>query len=108
LVDLMTGLTFPIYVLEKDDGSAFEYPTLVAMQQHLEAIDVENDEYKAWDAEGRCLELSVGEPESVWLKIVPTKGQASKKEFAALRDRAERRTECEPLSQRLRRWFGRS
>jgi len=33
---------FPVYVFEKDDGSVFEFPTLNAIQQHLEAIDVEN------------------------------------------------------------------
>jgi hypothetical protein len=100
---------FPVYVFEKDDGSVFEFPTLNAIQQHLEAIDVENGEYEAWDADGRCLELSVGGPKSEWLKIVSTDRQAPEAEFAALRQKAEKRREFEPyepLSRRLRRWFG--
>ncbi|MBI3645348.1 MAG: hypothetical protein HY233_05235 [Acidobacteriales bacterium] len=107
----MSELKFPIYVLEKDDDSVFEFSTIVAIQQHLEAIDVENGEYTAWDADGRCLKLSVGQPKSEWLKVIPAEGEAIAKEFTALKDRAEKRTEYppyEPLSKRIRRWFGRS
>jgi hypothetical protein len=94
---------------EKDDGSVYEFPTLAAMRQHLEAIDVENGEYEAWDAVGRCLELSVGVSKSEWLKIVPTDRQASEFDFRALREKAERRGEFEPsdpLPRRVRRWIG--
>jgi hypothetical protein len=100
---------FPVYVFEKDDGSVFEFPTLNAIQQHLEAIDVENGEYEAWDADGRCLDLSVGGQKSEWLKIVSTDRQAPEAEFAALKEKAEKRKEfepLEPLSKRLRSWIG--
>lgn len=104
----MDNFSFPVFVREKDDDSVMEFPTLTAMQGYLEAIDVENGEYEAWDAQGRCLELGVGKLKSEWLKIILTEGQASEEEFSALRDRAERRTEYEPLSKRIRRWVGRS
>jgi hypothetical protein len=102
----MSDLAFPVFVREKDDDSVMEFPTRVAMQGYLEAIDVENNEYEAWDSCGRCLELSVGKPKSEWLKMVLTEGQASEREFALLKNRAEKRTAYEPLSRRLRRWFG--
>src|SRR5258705_4727122 len=105
----MTGLKFPIYVLERDDDSVFEFPTIVAIQQHLEAVDVENDEYAAWDAEGRCLKLSIGERKTDWLEVIPVESRALEKDFVALTDRAQKRAEYpppEPLSKRVRRWFG--
>lgn len=98
----------PVYVFEKDDGSAFEFPSVMAIQQHLEAIDVENGEYEAWDASGHCLELGVGGPKSDWLKIVLTDRQAPEAEFTTLKERAEKRREFaprEPLSRKVRRWF---
>jgi hypothetical protein len=39
------------------------------MQRYLERIDVENNEYAAWDPNGHPLSLIVQEP--AWLKIVP-------------------------------------
>jgi hypothetical protein len=105
----MARPVFPIYVFEKDDGSVFEFPALNAMQQHLEAIDVENGEYEAWDAVGRCLDLSVGLPKSEWLKIVSTDRQASEADFLAIREKSEKRKEFEPsdpLPRRVRRWIG--
>ena len=103
----MSVLEFPVFVHEKDDDSVMEFPNLAAMQGYLEAIDVENGEYEAWDARGRCLELSVGSPKSEWLKMILTGEKASEEDFAALRARAERRTEDVPflkrLAQRVRR-----
>jgi hypothetical protein len=102
----MSDFAFPVFVHEKDDDSVMEFPTLTAMRGQLEAIDVENGEYEAWDALGRCLDLSVGKPKSEWLKIVLTEGRASEMEFDALKSRAEKWTEYEPLPKRLRRWLG--
>jgi hypothetical protein len=104
----MDDFAFPIYVHEKDDDSVMEFSTRAAIKQHLEAIDVENGEYEAWDENGRRLELSVGKPRSEWLKITPTEGQASEKEFGAIRSRAEKWKEYEPLWKRFRGWLARS
>jgi hypothetical protein len=104
----MSDFSFPVFVREKDDGSVIEFSTQVAMQGYLEAIDVDNGEYEAWDAKGRRLELSVAKSNSEWLKIILMEGQASEEEFAALKDRASIRTSYEPLSKRVRRWVGRS
>ncbi|MGB6629772.1 MAG: hypothetical protein WBE52_00940, partial [Terriglobales bacterium] len=92
---------------EKDDDSVMEFPTLAAMQGQLEAIDVENGEYEAWDSLGHRLELSAGKPKSEWLKIVLTEVRLPEMEFDALRSRAKKWTEYESLSKRLLRWFGR-
>jgi hypothetical protein len=105
----VAGPIFPIYVFEKDDGSVFEFPTLKAMRQHLEAIDVANGEYKAWDAVGGCVELSVGVSKSEWLRIVSTDRRAPEADFVALRGKAEKRKEFEPtdtLLRRVRGWIG--
>jgi hypothetical protein len=80
----MSDFAFPIFVGGKEDGSVIEFPTQAAIQGYLEAIDVDNGEYEAWDAKGRCLELSVAKSNSEWLKIILLEGQASEGEFAAL------------------------
>lgn len=102
----MSDFAFPVFVRVKDDGSVVEFPTQVAMQGYLEAIDVDNGEYEAWDAKGQRLELGVAKSNSEWLKIVLMEGQASEEEFAALKDRAATHTSYAPLSKRVRRWVG--
>jgi len=99
----MSSFAFPVFVHEKDDDSVMEFPTFTSMQGYLEAVDVDNGEYEAWDARGRRLELGVGKPKSEWLKISLREGWASEEEFASLKNRAEKRAEYEPLSKRLLR-----
>jgi len=99
----MSSFAFPVFVHEKDDDPVMEFPTFTSMQGYLEAVDVENGEYEAWDAYGRCLELGVGNPKSEWLKISLRQGRASEEEFAALKNRAEKRSEYEPFSKRFLR-----
>jgi len=77
------------------------------MQGHLEAIDVENGEYRAWDATGHCLDLGVKEPKREWLKITSTGSLSDKEDFAAIRDRASECPKWVPLSTRFMRWLGR-
>lgn len=43
---------YPLIVLEKDDRSVFVFDSLDGAEGWMEAIDVENDEYQAWNA--RC------------------------------------------------------
>jgi len=102
----MGGLVFPVYVREKDDGSLMEFPTQTAIEQHLEAIDVENGEYEAWDGTGSCLELGAGRTRRQWLRITPVEGRADTREFEAIKAGAEKRKEYMPLSKRLRCWLG--
>jgi hypothetical protein len=61
--------SFPILVLEKDSGDILKFDSVAQMQRNLERIDVENDEYAAWDADGKSVRLLVQEP--TWLKVVP-------------------------------------
>jgi len=83
-------ITFPILVLSKDSGDILKFESLAEMQGYLERIDVENNEYAAWDATGQPVSLRVQEP--VWLEVVraSAKGDApdlgdSLKRFAQLR-----------------------
>ncbi len=62
-------VTFPMLVLERDSGDILKFESLAEMQGYLERIDVENNEYAAWDANGRPASLLVQEP--VWLKVAP-------------------------------------
>jgi len=50
-----SGVSFPLYVFEKDDWSMerVESPDRVLYQ--MEPIDIENDEYLFWDAKGRSV-----------------------------------------------------
>jgi hypothetical protein len=48
---------WPVYVLVKDCGEISEYSSLERLRFDLEAIDVENDEFDVWDAEGREVRL---------------------------------------------------
>jgi hypothetical protein len=56
----MPDVLFPVYVFAEDCGEVTAYQSLEAMQGYMEAIDVENDEYEAWDATGRVLQVQVG------------------------------------------------
>ena len=49
----------PIYLLSKDCGEVAQYDSVGHLLGHLEAIDVENCEFSAWDARGRSLNLAV-------------------------------------------------
>ena len=75
------------------------------MQQHLEAIDVENEEFEAWDARGQSVKLEVGEPKSEWLKIVTMQNQLSEEHFTELRSKAEKWRPYVPVFERLACWI---
>jgi hypothetical protein len=62
-------ITFPVLVLEQDSGDILKFNSIAQMQSYLERIDVENDEYAAWDANGHPVRLLVHDP--AWLKVVP-------------------------------------
>jgi hypothetical protein len=98
-------VAFPAYVRGRDDGEVIEYPTLAAMQHHLEAIDVENEEYEAWDAQGSRLQLAVRNPKSECLNIIPTQDKLSKEKFAELRSESQEWPRYIPISQRFAHWI---
>jgi hypothetical protein len=83
------NVTFPVYVLAKDCGEVTEYSSRDAMQSYLEAIDVENEEYEAWDFEGRVVKLIVADHKPEWLNLVHTQGRLPAYEFTRLRTRAK-------------------
>jgi hypothetical protein len=102
----MPDLVFPVYVLAKDCGDVMEFSSLSAMQGYIEAVDVENGEYAAWDTTGRVLQLSVAKSEAGWLQVVTTNQKASEQEFAGLKKRSETYHVPESLFTRLFRRFG--
>ena len=55
---MASEINWPIVVAEGDDVMFFRAPGGLG---YLEAIDVENDEYVAYDGTGRLLRLGVGE-----------------------------------------------
>jgi hypothetical protein len=60
-------LEFPVFVREKDSGDMRRFDSLYEMQRQLERIDIENEEYDAWDGAGAPVRLRVQQP--VWLAI---------------------------------------
>lgn len=80
-------IQFPIFVRAKDCGDVTKYSSVHDLQIDLEQIDVENDEYEAWDANG--LRLSLGIQKPLWLNVglrdnvpVPTELAAAISEYA--------------------------
>ena len=61
-------IRFPVLILAKDCGDILKFGSIAEMQRYMERIDVENDEYAAWDANGCALGLVVQEP--AWLKVI--------------------------------------
>jgi len=49
----------PPVIINEADGSLGIFRSVEAAEQHLEPIDVENDEYTAYDSTGRRLKLCV-------------------------------------------------
>jgi hypothetical protein len=76
-------VVFPVYVRD-DANDVMSFPSHEAMQAYLELIDVENDEYQAWDANGYALDLLVGSPKSEWLKLTRTDRKLSQSELTKI------------------------
>jgi hypothetical protein len=58
---------FPLFLLSKDNDELAVFNSIQDIQRELERIDVENQEYEAWDSDGLEVVLSVREP--VWLNL---------------------------------------
>lgn len=61
------SVAFPLLVLEKDSGDMMRFDSVGEMQKYMERIDVENEEYRAWDSVSRPIRMTVEEP--LWLKL---------------------------------------
>lgn len=79
---LMISVVSPILVFDHKGDDLAVYPSLMDAERHLEAIDVRNNEYEAFDAEGRLLRLTT---ENETVRIISTEG--SPDHAAALRTR---------------------
>jgi len=75
-------MRFPVFLLMKDSREVVKYLSIYAMQADLEVIDIENEEYSAWDADGVALELGTQKP--VWISL-EEKGADLQSLVAALR-----------------------
>jgi hypothetical protein len=61
------SVAFPVLLLERDSGDLMRFNSLAEMQKQLERIDVENEEYLAWESSGHPVTMRVEEP--LWLKL---------------------------------------
>ena len=52
------NIAFPLYV-RLDDGEVMQIESFERILHHLEAIDIENNEYRFWDADGQGLKVLV-------------------------------------------------
>jgi hypothetical protein len=53
------SVPFPLFIFEKDDCSMFLVQAPDKVLHQMEPIDVENDEYLCWDANGQAVKISV-------------------------------------------------
>ncbi len=56
----------PIFVFDVNGNDVAAYSSVAEAEDHLEAIDVRNGEYEAFDAEGRLLHLTVEKRNGFW------------------------------------------
>jgi hypothetical protein len=56
---MSVAVTYPLFVFEKDDKSMRLIEDQGRILFHLEAIDIENDEYVFWDSTGGVVNVSV-------------------------------------------------
>ena len=66
----MSLLKHPVFVRFKGSGEVRRYNSAADRQSFFEPIDIENDEYEAWDAAATPLALSVKSKPN-WLGIEP-------------------------------------
>ena len=102
---MASDIAFPVFVLAKDCGEVTVFSEFEKMVWHFEPIDVENNEYQAWDAAGNLLELRVGEPKAEWLKITRSGRISPQTEFLEIKAKAVPYRDPEPLLRSLGRLF---
>lgn len=62
-------ITFPLFVRAKDDGEIYRFDSIYEFQDKFEEIDIENQEFEAWDKEGIPVRFEVQRPVSVKLVV---------------------------------------
>jgi hypothetical protein len=92
-------IALPILVANFYDGRIQDlcvYASVGEIEDHLEEIDVENQEYTAWDAAGVLLALEVDRsaPPPHWLKITSTSQDDRERLLTTIREYAR-----DPLAQ---------
>jgi hypothetical protein len=59
---------FPLFVKSKDHPAVYKYDSIEDVRRHVEAIDVENDEYQVWDRDGFPVQLDLSPDHRIILK----------------------------------------
>jgi hypothetical protein len=76
VMDVEMEVQFPVFLTARFGRSAEvrSFSSVEAMESYLEPIDVEDDEYLAWDAEGVALRFKVDTSAGGrrWLRLIPT------------------------------------
>jgi hypothetical protein len=78
-------------VLAKDCGEIHRYDSIPELIRNLEAIDIENGEYEAWDAGGHVVQLlaeGIGVFKAGKIVVTATTKVEDSKRFAEIRNRA--------------------
>jgi len=73
--EVVVSVEYPVFLKERDPRvqEVRVYFSTTRLQDNLEAVDVENEEYLAWDAWGNVLRLDVAPGRRDWLRLTPTK-----------------------------------
>ncbi|HEY4661823.1 MAG TPA: hypothetical protein VIG91_09995 [Terriglobales bacterium] len=100
------AISFPVYLRLKDCGEVISFSSIAQMQMHIEPIDVRNNEYEGWDAEGGVVQLTVGSGTSEWLQILKTDQVLPQSEFAQVKGKANPYRFPEPLLRTIGRRLG--
>jgi hypothetical protein len=85
----MMTIDFPVFVLARDSGEILRYNSLLEMRHYVERIDVENQEYLAWDANERPIRMTVAGAFGLWLEPVAASKPDKAGLMSALRHFAE-------------------
>jgi hypothetical protein len=64
------GVGFPVYLRQRDDGAVFRCGSTEEIEHQIERNDVVNDEFEAWDVDGKPLRLEVQDG-CPWIRLVP-------------------------------------
>jgi len=103
---MLGDIAFPVYVMAKDCGEITVFSNFEKMRWHFEPIDIENDEFEAWDAHGRALALKVGSKKSEWLQVVETDQVLPTEQFDEIKAKAVPYRDPEPLMRVIARKLG--
>ena len=103
-IAMSEDVNFPVYVLAKDCGEVTAYPSVEVMNAHFEAVDVENNEYDAWDVHGYQLTLRVSNARPIWLSMKRLgSSRMDEAKFAEVKAAAKQYREPEGLIRSLKR-----